>query len=145
MPGLRRAGEPRDVHQRGQAEMLAAAQRQQPLGDEGAVEADERHHVGDGAERDQIEQRRADRAPAASRPESPPAQFAVDRNDGHEHQPDGGEVAKPGQIIEPVGIDQRRRRRQILVGLMMIDDDDIEPEPRRFGQRLDDWSCRNRP
>ena len=57
MPGLRRAGQPRDVHQRGQAEMLAPPQRDQALGDEGAVEALERHHVGDRAERDQIEHR----------------------------------------------------------------------------------------
>ena len=55
MPRLRRSAEPRDVHQRGEAEVLAPAHRQQPLGDEGAVEALERHHVGDGAERDQIE------------------------------------------------------------------------------------------
>ena len=56
MPGLRRAAQARDVHQRGQSDILAPAQRQQALGDEGAVETLERHHVGDGAERDQIEQ-----------------------------------------------------------------------------------------
>ena len=57
MPGLRRAGQPRHVHQRGLPDVLAAAQRNQALGDEGAVEADQRHHVGDRAERDQMQQR----------------------------------------------------------------------------------------
>ena len=56
MPGLGRPGEPRRIHQRGQADTLAPPHRDQPLGDEGAVEADERHHVGDGAERDEIEE-----------------------------------------------------------------------------------------
>ena len=55
MPGLRRPGEPRHIHQRGEAGIVAAAHRQQALGDEGAVEALERHHVGDGAERHDIE------------------------------------------------------------------------------------------
>ena len=36
-------------------DMLAPAQRDQALGDEGAVEPLERHHVGDGAERDDVE------------------------------------------------------------------------------------------
>ena len=56
MPRLRRAAEPRHVHQRGEPDMLAPAHRDQALGDEGAVEPLERHHVGDGAERDQVEQ-----------------------------------------------------------------------------------------
>ena len=55
MKRLRRAGQPRHVHQRGEADVVAAAHRQQSLGDEGAVEALQRHHVGDGAERDDVE------------------------------------------------------------------------------------------
>ena len=55
MKRLGRPGEPRHVHQRGQPDVVAAAQRQQSLGDEGAVETLERHHVGDGAERDDVE------------------------------------------------------------------------------------------
>ena len=57
MPRLGRPRQPRGVHQRGQADLIAAAQRDHALGDEGAVEAGERHHVGDGAERDQMQQR----------------------------------------------------------------------------------------
>ena len=55
MPRLRRTAEPRDVHQSGQAEVFAPAQRQQALGDEGAVEPLERHDVRHGAERDQMQ------------------------------------------------------------------------------------------
>ena len=39
------------------AEMLAPPQRDQALGDESAVQALERHHVGDRAERDQMQRR----------------------------------------------------------------------------------------
>ncbi len=52
MPGLRRAVEPRHIHQRGVADMVAPPHRDQALGDEGAVEPDQRRDVGDGAERD---------------------------------------------------------------------------------------------
>ena len=38
MPGLRRTGEPRHVHQASMADTLAPAQRDEPLGDEGAIE-----------------------------------------------------------------------------------------------------------
>ena len=39
------------------AHPLAPAQRDQAFGDEGAIEPDQRHHVGDGAERDIVEER----------------------------------------------------------------------------------------
>ena len=56
MPRLRRPGEPRHVDERGEADALAPPHRDQALGDEGAVEPLERHHVGDGAERDEIDE-----------------------------------------------------------------------------------------
>ena len=74
MPGLGRTGQPRHVHQRGRAEMLAPAQRDQALGDEGAVEALERHHVGDGAERDQMQRGQQIGLRPRSRPEIARAQ-----------------------------------------------------------------------
>ena len=70
MPGFGRAGQPRHIHQADMPGALAPAQRDQTLGDEGAVEPDQRHHVGDGAERDVVEERRADRARAAPRSRS---------------------------------------------------------------------------
>ncbi len=56
VPRLRRPGEPRHVDERGEPDPLAPPHRDQPLGDEGAVEPLERHHVGDGAERDEIDE-----------------------------------------------------------------------------------------
>ena len=93
MPRFGRRVEPRHVHQADVAHPLAPAQRDQALGDERAVQSDERHHVGDGAERDVVEKReqiglRPRRAPKAAR-----AQHPVDRNDRHEGQPDRGEMA----------------------------------------------------
>ena len=55
MPRLGRPGEACDVHQRGEPRMLAPPHGDQPLGDEGAVEALQRHHVGDRAERRRVE------------------------------------------------------------------------------------------
>ena len=69
-------------------------------------------------------------------PEAAPAQLAVHRHHGHEHQPDRGEMAELGEIIEPVRIHHRQRGRQRLVGEMMVDDDRLHAEPRRFRQRL---------
>src|SRR5689334_15964173 len=56
MPRLRRAREARDIHERSEPKILSSSHRQQPLGDEGAIEALERHHIGDGAKRHEIEQ-----------------------------------------------------------------------------------------
>ena len=51
MPGFRRAVQPRHIHHCGVADMVAAAHRDQALGDEGAVEAGQRRDIGHGAER----------------------------------------------------------------------------------------------
>ena len=88
MPAFRRAGEPRRIHQRGQADMLAPAHRDQALRDEGAVEPLERHHVGDGAERHKVERVEQVRLRAQHVPEAALAQLAVDRDHGHEHEAD---------------------------------------------------------
>jgi len=58
MPSLGRTGEPRHVHQAHVPNTLAPAQCDQALGDEGAVEPGKRHHVGDGAEGDVIDERK---------------------------------------------------------------------------------------
>ena len=72
MVGLRRPAQARHIHQRGQPDMLAPAQRDQPLGDEGAVEPLQRHHVGDGAERHEIERGEQIRLRPRRRPETAP-------------------------------------------------------------------------
>ena len=94
MPRLGRAAEARDIHQGGEPGIVAAAQRQQTLGDESAVETLERHHVGDRSERHQIEEPEEVWFRPLRRPKSTRAQFAIDRDHGHEHEADGREVAE---------------------------------------------------
>ena len=132
-----RTREPRHIHQADVAGALAAAQRQQPLGDERAIEPDERYHVGDGAERDVVEQRQQIRLRPIRAPKTAPAQHAVHRYHRHEHEPDGGQVTETGEVVAPVRIDDGNGRRQRLVGLMMIDDDHVDAQRARLGERLD--------
>ena len=135
MKGLRRTVKTCRIHQRGQTDLLAPAQRDQSLGDEGAVEAFERHHVGDSAKRHQIEHRQQ----IGRRPRTGEivarAQFAGQRHQGHEHDAGGAEITQARQIVGAVRIDDRDRLRQLDVGLMMIEDHDIHAERTRFQQR----------
>ena len=95
MPAFGRAGEARRIHQRGQADMLAPAHREQALGDEGAVEPFQRHHVGDGAERHQVEEVEQVRLRTQHVPEAALAQFAIDRDHGHEHEAEAARWFSP--------------------------------------------------
>ena len=136
VPGLGRTGEARDIHERGEPDALAPAHGDQALGDEGAVEPFETRHVGDGAERDQIEQAKQVGLRPCGRPEAACAQRPVGRDQHEEHEAGGGEITEARQIVEPVGIDDRERGRQLRVGLVVIDDDRLEPEPLRLGERV---------
>jgi hypothetical protein len=107
----------------------------QPLGDEGAVERFEWHHVGNGAQRDEIDEIEEIGLRPRGAPEAAPAQFAVDGDDREENQSDGGQMTEFGEIVEPVRIDDHCIG-QLLVSLMMIDDDGVDPEPFRLGKRL---------
>ena len=137
MPGFRRRRQPRHIHQAHRPRPLAPAQRDQTLGDEGAVEPDQRHDIGDGAERDVVEETEQIGLRPLARQKPRCAQNAIDRDDGHEGQPDGGEMAESGEVVAPVRIDDGDSRRQDLVGLMVIDDDDVDAELLGFVQRLD--------
>ena len=70
-------------------------------------------------------------------PESSGTQFAIDRDQRHQHEADGGEITEAGEIVGPVRIDQRIHDRQHIAALMVIDDDNRHSEPPRFHQRLD--------
>jgi hypothetical protein len=93
MERRRRTVEPRRVHQRLEAHAFAPPQREQALGDIGAVQALERHHVGHGAERHQIEERQQIRLAARLVPEAALAQLALQRDRNDEDDADGGEMA----------------------------------------------------
>jgi hypothetical protein len=130
--GRRRAAGAGDVEQGGQAGALALAHRLQAARDEGAVEADQRHHVGDSGERDQIELlHQVGRGGAGL------ALAAVEIDQRHEHDPGGAEMAEAGEIVLPVRIDQGQRRRQDFRRLMVVENDDVEPEPCGLLERLE--------
>ena len=95
MPGFGRTVQPRHIHQRGVADMIAPAHRNQTLGDEGAIESDQRRDVGDGAERHMVQHAEQIRLRHFRRPESPRPQFSVDRNQRDQNKPDGREMTQP--------------------------------------------------
>ena len=66
-----------------------------------------------------------------------PAQFAVGRHEGEKHEPNGGEMPKPGQIVGAVRIDNGNGVGKFLVGLMVVDHHGIETEPFRFSERFE--------
>ena len=138
VPGLGRTGQPRHIHQRGQAEMLAPPQRDQAFGDESAVEALERHHVGDRAERDQMQQPTADRAPAAHRSRNCAcARSRLTATSVTKTSPTAARWPSRERSSTRLGLTTATRRRQFLVGLVMVDHDAVEAELLRFRQRLD--------
>ena len=137
MPGVRRAVQPRYIHQRGVADMVAAAHRDQTLGDEGAVEPGQRRDVGHGAERHVMQHAEQIRLRPFGRPETAAAQFTVHRDQRDQHEAHCGEMAEAGEIVSPVRVHQRVDLGQFVAGLVMVDDDDGHAEFPRFRQRLE--------
>ena len=137
MPGFRRSVEPRHIHQRGMADMVAPAHRDQALGDEGAIEADQRRDIGDRAERDVMQHAQKIGLGHLAAPEAARAQLAVHRDQRDQDEPDGGEMTETGEIVRAVRIHQRIDLGQLLAGLVMVDDDDRHAEPLRLRQRFE--------
>jgi hypothetical protein len=136
MPGFRRAVQPRDIHQRGVADMVAPAHRNQALGDEGAIEPDQRGNVGDGAERHMMQHTEQIRLRHFGRPKSPRPQFAIDRDQRDQNEADGREMTKAREIVRPVRIHQRLDVRQYIAALMVVDHHDRHAELACFHERL---------
>ncbi len=124
-----------DVEQRRKPRPAALAHDREALDDKGAVEPDQRHDVGDGRERNEIERRDKIRAFAAV-PEARLAQSPIERNERHEDDARRTEVAQARKIVLAIGIDQRRCLRQRFRGLMMIEHDHVEAKPACDLERL---------
>ena len=137
MPGFGRAVQPRHVHQRGMADMVAAAHRDQSLGDEGAVQPGQRRDIGHGAERHMVQHAEQIRLRPFGRPEAAAAQLTIHRHQRDQHQADGGEMAEAGEIVRPVRIHQRVDLGKFIAGLVMVDDDHGHAELARLRQRLE--------
>ena len=119
-----------DVEQGRKPRTAPLAHDCEPLDDKGAVEPDQRDHVGDGRERHEIE--RGDQVRGlAPVPEARLPQRPVQRDERHIDDPGGAEIAEPGKIVLAVGIDQRQRMRQRLRSLVMIEHDHVKAEPVR--------------
>ena len=114
----------RDIGERTQADIVPVPQDLQPLGDERAVHAFERHHVAHGRKRNEIEQ--AEKIWLGTlRIGAGAAERTRGGDEEEEHHASRSQMALAGEIVLPVGIEHGEGRRQHLVGLVMIDDDHI--------------------
>ena len=110
MAAIRRALQARRADQRAQADPLGAAERDEPLDDESAVQAGQRNHVADRAERDEIERAARDRE--ARRQNSRRRSSRRSATAVEERHADGGETALAGDVVAAVRIDDRHGGRQ---------------------------------
>ena len=133
--GARRPVGAGDVEQGGEAGPPALAHRRQSARDEGAVEADERHDVGDRRQRDEVEPGEEIGRGAAVE-EAAVAQRAVQRDEAHVDDAGGAEMAKSREVVLAVRVDDGECVGQALRRLVMVEDDDVEAEPACFGDRL---------
>lgn len=121
------AGQTRGLDQRGDADVLARAHDLEALRHERAVEAAKLRDVGDGTERDDIEQ--LDQLGlGAVLEEAAGAECADERGGGEEAHPDRGEMAVRGAfgLVEAVGVYQRERVRERGRAFVVVDDDHVD-------------------
>ena len=117
--------------------LLAPAHDLQALRDVGAVQARERHHVGNGRERDKVEQPHEVGLGRALGVVAAPAQLARHRDENEKRHARGAQVPEARHIVLAVRVDERGDRRQPLVGLVVVDDDDVAGKLGGAGERLD--------
>ena len=122
----RRLLQPGHVAERPEPHVAALLHHRKPLAHEGAIDAGERHHVADGAERHQVEPLQE----VGLRPLAIPARLAQapvepdDEEEGHAH---GGELAVRAVVVQPVGVDHGARLRQPRLAQVVVDHDHVEP------------------
>ena len=124
----RLSAQARDVEQRPQADLVRAAgqQVQSQLGDD-AVLADQRHDVGERADRRDLDE--------AGQPVVV-ARRVTQRLHELQRDADAGEVFVGIPAIAALGIDDGEGGRQLRVRLVMIGDDQIHPQLTRAPRRL---------
>src|SRR6185369_15256880 len=97
-----------------------------PFGDKSPIQAMQRDNVSNRPQRHQMKQGKQVGLWTTVVPEIALAQFACDRDKRDEHQPHRREMAKTGQVVSPVWIDDRNRIGEPLVCLVVIDYDSVE-------------------
>ena len=109
----------------------SGAQARQTLRDEGAVGLVEPHDVGDGAQRDEVEE--AGEVGFGAAVESAPLPHPCARGDQYvEHHADAGDVLARERAAGLVGVDDDGRRRQRRTGQVVVGDEHVDaPRVRR--------------
>ena len=112
------------VEQGGQAGTVATGEHFQTGGDEGAVEAVQRHHVTHRGQGHHVEQ-----GPqigfGASGEEALATQGAMQCHRRHERHTGGTEAAQAGAVVRPVRVHQRRHARHLPLCRVMVEHDAI--------------------
>ncbi len=133
MIGRERRERAGDLRQRGEARALQLHQLREAGTHEGAVDADERNHVADRRQRDEIE-RLAQIGLGNAVGFIPAAQRTVERDGEQERHARGAEMALARAVARLIGIDLRKGRRRAL-HRVMVEHDDIEARVARRLQR----------
>ena len=129
MVGSRRLGDPGHVGQRPQAGVLPPRHHLEALGDQGAVDPGQRHHVADGSQRHQVQPLHEVGLGPAGGPRPIPAGLAQDpveadhQQKGHPHR---RQLAVRAGFVHAVGVDHGDGAGQPGLGLVVIDDDDVQ-------------------
>ncbi len=121
----------------------SAANAGEPLRDERPVHPVEADDVGDGAERDEIEQRREIRL-RPLRKAAALTQQRARRQQHVEHHADAGQVLAGKRAARLVRIHDQRRGRQRCRRQVMVGDQHVDAERRRLRRRRRGWRCRCR-
>ncbi len=131
MPGLRRFPETGGVEEGGEPPPAAAAHHRQPLAHEGPVEAVQRHDVGDGGQRHEVEPRHQ-----VGNGEPVAAQAPVERHQRQEDHAGGAEMAEAREVVEAVRVDEGVHRREHLGRAVMVEHHHVHAEAPGLGQGL---------
>ena len=132
----RRLFQPGHVAQCPDPGIAALTHHREPLAHERAVDAGERHHVADGAERHQVEPLLEVRLLPIAIPAGL-AQVPVEPDDEEEGDSNGGELAVRALLIQPVGVDHGEGRGQPGLAEVVVDHDHVEARIRCFGERVE--------
>ena len=115
-----------DIGQRGQACVAPLGHDLEALGDEGAVHAQQGHHIAHGAERHDVEPVEQAGLGTILVP-ARLAQGSIDRDDDEKRDADRRQMTVGALLVDPVRVDHGVTARQLRLGDVMVDHDDVEP------------------
>ncbi len=125
---LRPLRDPGHALQRAHAGAPAPREHPEPPAHQDPVRADERDHVGDRPERDEVERVLQVRLRPIRLVPPPLPQHLAERHREGEGHPDGGEVLRRVGAAGLVRVQDRGRRRQLDRDGVVVHDDRVEPE-----------------